>query len=55
MNALSKFNTRLFNPTKLVNSSYFLLNNAKGNWSPNTIIKNKDILILGPGKNLQKK
>lgn len=54
MNALSKFNTRLFNPNKLVNSSYFLLNNAKGNWSPNTIIKNKDILILGPGKNLQK-
>ena len=52
--SLSKFNTRLFNPNKLVNSSYFLSGNAKGSWSPKQLIKNRDILILGPGKNLQK-
>lgn len=52
--ALSRFNTRLFNPNKLVNSSYFLSSNLKGSWFPNKIIKNKDVLILGPGKNLQK-
>ena len=36
----------------MINSVNFISNKANGVWSPKTILKDKDILILGPGKNL---
>ena len=54
MNSLSKFNTRLYNPDNLVNSLYFISKKPSSDWTPSKIIKDKNILILGPGKNLKK-
>ena len=45
-------NTSKYNPYKLINSAYFISNKPKGTFSPEDILKNKDILILGSGKNL---
>ena len=49
---LGSLNTSKYNPYKLINSAYFISNKPKGTFSPEDILKNKDILILGSGKNL---
>ena len=51
--SLAKVNTKKFNAYRLFNSIYFNSKVIKGNWSPKNILKNRDILILGPGKNLK--
>jgi len=53
LKSLSKSDTKKFNPYKLINSIYFITNKFKGNWSPKKIIKNQNVVILGPGKNLK--
>ena len=45
---------RSFNPYKLVNSSQFLFSKPKGTWNPKTMLKNRNILILGPGDSVYK-
>ncbi len=55
LRSLSKSDAKKFNPSKLINLSYFINNNKfKGKWSPEKIFKNKDVIILGPGNNLKK-
>ncbi|MDC3104664.1 hypothetical protein OA383_02950 [Candidatus Pelagibacter bacterium] len=54
INLLGKSDARKFNPYKLINTAYFLKIKPRGYWKPSSLIKNKDILILGPGKNLIK-
>ena len=47
-----------YNPYKLINSAYFISNNPKGTLDPTSLLKGKNILILGAGKNsliIQKK
>ena len=51
--SLSKLDTRKFNPYKLANSANFISTKSIGTWSPKSILKNKNVLILGPGKNLK--
>ncbi len=51
--SLAKVNTKKFNAYRLFNSVYFNTKKIKGQWLPKNILKNKDILILGPGKNLK--
>ncbi len=53
LNTLSKLDTKKFNPYKLVNSTNFLSNRVEGKWSPEVILKDKDVLILGPGKSIK--
>ena len=52
INQLGTLNTSKYNPYKLINSAYFISNKPKGTFCPEGILKNKDILILGSGKNL---
>ena len=52
INLLGKSDTKKFNPYKLINTAYFLKTKPKGFWKPSSMIKNKDVLILGSGKNL---
>ena len=54
--SLSKIDSKKFNPFKLINSIYFNdnTNNKKGSWSPEKLLKDKKVLIVGPGKNLKK-
>ena len=52
--SLAKVNTKKFNAYRLFNSIYFNSKKIKGQWSPRNTLKNQDILILGPGKNLKK-
>ena len=48
LRSLSKSDAKKFNPSKLINLSYFINNNKfKGKWFPEKIFKNKDV-ILGP-------
>ena len=55
LRSLSKSDAKKFNPSKLINLSYFINNNKfKGKWFPEKIFKNKDIIILGPGNNLKR-
>ena len=53
LNTLSKLDTKKFNPYKLVNSTNFLANRVEGKWSPEEILKDKDVLILGPGRSIK--
>ncbi len=54
LNSLSNLNSKIFNPSKLDNSTYFISDIKKeGAWNPKSVFKGKDILILGPGKNLK--
>ena len=54
LHSLSKLNTKIFNPSKLDNSTYFISDIKKeGTWNPKSIFEGKNILILGPGKNLK--
>lgn len=53
LNSLSKSNTKKYNPYKLINSANFISTKINGTWAPKSILKNKDILIIGPGKNLK--
>ena len=52
INELGASDTSKFNPYKLINSAYFISNKPKGSFVPSNILKKKNILILGPGKNL---
>jgi len=54
--SLSKIDSKKFNPFKLINSIYFdnSTKNKKGSWSPEKLLKDKKVLIIGPGKNLKK-
>ena len=49
---LKKIDTRKYNPYKLINSSFFLSQKPNGKDEPKKILKNKNFLILGPGKSL---
>ena len=49
---LGASDTSKFNPYKLINSAYFISNKPKGTFVPKNILKKKNILILGSGKNL---
>ena len=49
LKTLKKIGAKKFNPYKLVNSSQFLFSKPKGTWSPISMLKNRNILILGPG------
>tara|TARA_Y100001958_G_C21245775_1_gene575700 strand:- start:1209 stop:2804 length:1596 start_codon:yes stop_codon:yes gene_type:complete len=51
-NELAASGASKFNPYKLINSAYFISNKAKGNFNPRKIFENKNLLILGPGRNL---
>ena len=53
LSALSKLDTKKYNPNKLVNSAIFLSNSTSGTWAPKSVLKKRDVLILGPGKNLK--
>ena len=52
--SLSNNNTKKFNPYKLSNSANFITKEMEGKWSPKNKLFNKNVLILGPGKNLKK-
>ena len=52
---LSILDTSKFNPYKLINSAYFISKKPSGSFKPYDFLKNKNILILGPGENLSKK
>lgn len=52
INELGASDTSKFNPYKLINSAYFISNKPKGSFVPSNILKKKNILILGPGKNV---
>ena len=54
LSSLAKSNTKKYNPYKLVNSINFISTKINGKWCPKNLLKDKDILILGPGKNLKK-
>ena len=54
ISSLAKSDTKKFNPYKLINYNYFLRDKFYGSWRPITALKNKNIIILGPGKNLIK-
>ncbi|MDA9650319.1 hypothetical protein N9T21_00545 [Candidatus Pelagibacter sp.] len=54
MSSLAKSDTKKFNPYKLINYNYFLTDKLNGSWRPIKILKNKNVIILGPGKNLTK-
>ena len=54
INNLKKIDARKFNPDKLLNSFIFLSKTPKGGNQIFKLEKNKNILILGPGKNLKK-
>ena len=54
INNLKKIDARKFNPYKLLNSYIFLSKSPKGGNQIFKLEKNKNILILGPGKNLEK-
>lgn len=54
LHSLSKYDSKKFNPYKLINTTYFITNRPKGTWSPKKNIQNKNVIILGPGKNLKK-
>ena len=41
-----------YNPYKLINSAYFISNKPKGTLDPTSLLKGKNILILGAGKKL---
>ena len=41
-----------YNPYKLINSAYFISNNPQGTLNPTSLLKGKNILILGAGKKL---
>lgn len=49
---LSKSGSSKFNPYNLINSAYFISGKPQGNLNSLKLLKNKDILIVGPGKNL---
>ena len=53
LKTLAKTNTKKYNPYKLINSANFISSKVNGKWSPKSILKDKNILILGPGKNLK--
>ena len=54
INNLKKIDARKFNPDKLLNSYIFLSKIPKGGNQIFKLEKNKNILILGPGRNLKK-
>jgi len=51
---LKKIDAKKFNPYKLINSSQFFYSNPKGKWNPGTMIKDRDVLIVGPGDSVLK-
>lgn len=54
VNTLKKVDAKKFNPYKLINSSQFLYSKPKGSWNPVGTIKNRDVLIVGPGASVFK-
>ena len=49
---LKKTDSRKFNPYQMYSSEILFSGKPKGLWSPKIYFKNKDILILGPGKSV---
>lgn len=51
---LENIDAKKFNPKKLLLSSNFYTGKPKSIWSPESIIKDKNILIIGPGSSVKK-
>ena len=49
---LGKSRSSQYNPYKLINLAYFISNKPQGTFDPKRLLKDKNILILGAGKNL---
>ena len=54
INNLKKINTRYYNPYKLSKSADFFSGKPKGSWNPIKLLKNKSVLIVGPGDSVEK-
>tara|TARA_B100001123_G_scaffold399362_1_gene484288 strand:- start:655 stop:2259 length:1605 start_codon:yes stop_codon:yes gene_type:complete len=54
INNLKKINTRKYNPYKLSESVDFFSGKPKGSWNPIRLLKNKNVLIIGPGESVEK-
>ena len=52
LSTLADSDSKKFNPTRLINSKYFSFRKNKGSWKPLKLIRDKKVLILGPGKSL---
>mgnify|MGYP001232770945 CR=1 FL=1 len=51
---LKKTDAKKYNPRKLFTPSNAFLGKPKGKWTPKNILKNKNVLIIGPGKTIEK-
>ena len=54
LSSLANSSSKKYNPSRLINSRYFLTRKKVGSWLPKKLINNKRVLILGSGKNLYK-
>ena len=54
LNNLDNIDAKKFNPNKLILSSNFYKGTPKSKWSPLSILKDKNILIIGPGNSVAK-
>ncbi len=51
---LKRSDTKKYNPRKLFTASNAFLGLPKGKWTPKNILKDKNVLIIGPGKTIEK-
>ena len=51
---LKKTDAKKYNPRKLFVPSNVFLGSPKGKWTPKSILNNKKVLLLGPGKSIEK-
>ena len=54
INNLKKINTKQYNPYKLSESVNFFSGKPKGLWNPVRLLKNRNVLIVGPGESTRK-
>ena len=55
INHLKNLESKKFNPDNLLTAKFFFQGIPKGKWSPSKFINNKDVLIIGPGSNINKR
>lgn len=55
INHLKDLESKKFNPENLFSAKFFFQGKTKGKWSPAKFLKSREILLIGPGLNIEKK